>query len=210
MKKEEIIWRQVKRLKEKYPLRIKKLCKHCGKNHIYHHKRQDYCKLRLHEAWRNMKKRCYDPRTHKYEYYGGKGVTVCSEWKHDKHKFVKWALDNNYQNNLTLNRINGFCNYSPQNCEWITWEENNQRRKMTKKASYNKCYEKYKLRDAKKEQKQQQLKKNLDSLYWQQKYTIQEIAEHLGVSYLTIWRWMEKCEIPRRHGYNSHTWGRDK
>ena len=104
-----------------------KKCNYCKKYHRYYFIRTDYCITRLHEAYRNMIKRCYDPRIHKYEYYGGRGIWVCSEWRNNRNTFKRWALNNGYQDNLTLNRIVNSSIYSPKNCDWLTWEENNRR-----------------------------------------------------------------------------------
>ncbi|NQT91450.1 MAG: hypothetical protein HQ559_01720 [Lentisphaerae bacterium] len=38
-------------------------------------------------------------------------------------------------------------------------------------------------------------------------YTIQRVADSMGVSYQTMWRFMEDHNIPREHGYNSHNRG---
>ena len=37
--------------------------------------------------------------------------------------FVKWALENGYADNLTIDRINVNGNYEPSNCRWITHKE---------------------------------------------------------------------------------------
>jgi hypothetical protein len=34
-------------------------------------------------AWKAMKQRCYDPNFIHYRYYGGRGITVCEEWRTD-------------------------------------------------------------------------------------------------------------------------------
>ena len=37
--------------------------------------------MRLHRIWANMKQRCSNPKSKDYQYYGGRGVSVCEEWK---------------------------------------------------------------------------------------------------------------------------------
>jgi len=78
---------------------------------------------RLKKAYSNMNGRCYNPKTNGYKYYGGKGVIVCNEWLNDRNKFYEWALENGYENNLTLDRIKTEGNYEPNNCRWITHKE---------------------------------------------------------------------------------------
>ena len=78
---------------------------------------------RLRRAYYNMKGRCYDSKTNGYKYYGGKGVTVCKEWLNNRDTFCEWALDNGYEDSLTLDRIETEGIYEPSNCRWITHEK---------------------------------------------------------------------------------------
>ena len=36
---------------------------------------------RIHNIWRGIKGRCYIPSYNIYEYYGGRGITMCDDWK---------------------------------------------------------------------------------------------------------------------------------
>ena len=81
----------------------------------------DYKKL-LYRTWITMRSRCRNPKTTGYKYYGGKGITVCPEW--DNYLvFKKWALENGYQEHLTIERLDNNLNYCPSNCTWITQSE---------------------------------------------------------------------------------------
>lgn len=75
---------------------------------------------RLYNIWHKMKERCYNKNHVHYKNYGGRGITVCEEWKNDFISFYKWSMDNGYSENLTLDRVNGNSNYSPENCRWTT------------------------------------------------------------------------------------------
>lgn len=66
-----------------------------------------------------MKQRCYYKKHKAYHRYGGRGIVVCDEWQSIK-EFRKWALENGYRDNLTLDRINNDGNYEPSNCRWVT------------------------------------------------------------------------------------------
>lgn len=78
---------------------------------------------RLYCTYKNMKRRCYDTSFPKYKNYGQRGIAVCDEWLHDYNTFKDWALSNGYNDTLTIDRIDVNGNYEPDNCQWITKEE---------------------------------------------------------------------------------------
>jgi hypothetical protein len=78
---------------------------------------------KIYRAWRAMLNRCENPKTEKFEYYGGRGIRVCAEW-HSVHCFRDWALANGFAEHLTLDRYpDRDGNYMPSNCRWATWSE---------------------------------------------------------------------------------------
>lgn len=80
-------------------------------------------KSRLYNIYQGMTKRCYYPDNQNYKYYGGRGIVICNEWKSNFSAFKKWALENGYQDNLTIDRINTNGNYEPSNCRWVSMKE---------------------------------------------------------------------------------------
>lgn len=89
-------------------------------------------KERLYETWKNMRRRCYDPKNKRWKQYGGKGITICQEWA-DYSVFRAWALSNGYTDELTIDRINVDGNYCPENCRWSSAKQqanNNTRNRL--------------------------------------------------------------------------------
>lgn len=77
-------------------------------------------KTRLYRIWQNMKERCYNPKNTYYYNYGGRGISVCENWKDKFENFSNWAYANGYEEVLTLDRKNNNLNYSENNCRWVS------------------------------------------------------------------------------------------
>ena len=74
---------------------------------------------RLRRIWDGMIKRCTDERIKNYHRYGGRGISVCTDW-FDYKTFEIWANNNGYSPNLSIDRIDNNSNYEPSNCKWST------------------------------------------------------------------------------------------
>ena len=85
---------------------------------------------RLYNTWYNVKARCTNPKNPRYSSYGGRGVSICEEWKHSFDTFKEWALRHGYDDALSIDRIDNDGNYEPSNCRWISNREQ-QRNKRT-------------------------------------------------------------------------------
>jgi len=83
-------------------------------------------KFGMYRSYRNMLSRCYNSKTPKYEYYGGKGVKVCEKWKKEFKYFLK-DMEKTWFPKASLDRIDSNGNYTPKNCQWLTVSENARR-----------------------------------------------------------------------------------
>ena len=78
---------------------------------------------RLNRIYGNMLRRCYDEKSDNYSRYGGRGITVCEEWRNSFDTFADWAYSNGYSKYLSIDRIDNSKGYSPKNCRWVTMQE---------------------------------------------------------------------------------------
>lgn len=77
---------------------------------------------RLHTIWCSMRERCKNDGRPEHENWGGRGITICDEWN-DYKVFEQWALNNGYNDNLTIDRIDNNKGYEPTNCRWATYKD---------------------------------------------------------------------------------------
>lgn len=72
-------------------------------------------------TWNSMMQRCYNPNAMKYSSYGSRGIVVCERW----HEFENFLEDMGMRpdKKLSLERIDPYGNYGPDNCKWGTKTE---------------------------------------------------------------------------------------
>lgn len=92
---------------------------------------------RLYGIWSNIKQRCTNSKSESYKDYGGRGISICEEWKNSSKKFVEWSLKNGYRDDLTIDRIDVNGNYEPSNCRWITNKEQQYNKRCNHRIYYN-------------------------------------------------------------------------
>lgn len=97
------------------------------------------CNVRRHSlfnTWRGMIGRCKYETDRWYHNYGGRGITVCSEW-HDSLVFATWAIENGWEEGLHIDRIDNDGNYCPENCRFVTRSENMRNCRSNRMLTYN-------------------------------------------------------------------------
>lgn len=79
---------------------------------------------RLYRIYASMKQRCYNRNYINFDLYGGQNIKICDEWLSSFEVFSDWALNSGYTDELTIDRIDPCKNYCPENCRWVTKNEN--------------------------------------------------------------------------------------
>jgi hypothetical protein len=73
----------------------------------------------LYFIFQSMHQRCLNINDKAYSEWGGRGIIICDEWKHNFMAFYTWAINNGYKRGLKLDRRDNDKEYSPDNCRWI-------------------------------------------------------------------------------------------
>lgn len=100
-------------------------CGHCDAEFAKKHPNSTckYKNQRLKHLFYGVLDRCYNANNKDYKNYGQKGIDVYKEWVLDINKFCEWALENGYNESLSLDRIDGNKGYYPENCRWATMKQ---------------------------------------------------------------------------------------
>jgi hypothetical protein len=83
-------------------------------------KREETC-------WRNMLRRCRNPRARDFKWYGGRGIRVCDRWL----RFRNFLDDMGPMlPGMTIDRRDPQGEYAPDNCRWIPKSQQNRNRQI--------------------------------------------------------------------------------
>lgn len=96
--------------------------KSCGCHKIERATKHGFAYHPLYGVWEGLVQRCSNPKCYGFKHYGGRGIKLYPEW-YFAANFIQWAIDNGYQEGLTIDRINVNGNYEPNNCRFIPFSE---------------------------------------------------------------------------------------
>ena len=91
---------------------------------------------KLHSVWDDMKSRCYNKSHKNYKHYGKRGIKICNEWFHNFKSFYDWSIASGWENSVQIDRIDVNGNYEPNNCRWVTKQQNLFNKRPTGKSKY--------------------------------------------------------------------------
>ena len=87
--------------------------------------------------YRGMKRRCLNPSSHGFKYYGGRGIKICDRWLGPE-GLKHFILDMGPRPvGYEIDRINNNGDYEPENCRWVTPSENGRNKRNNASIIYN-------------------------------------------------------------------------
>ena len=83
----------------------------------------------LYKTWNNVTQ-----RVGKHKSY--KNIEVCNDWL-TFINFYNWSVKNGWEKGLTIDRINNYGDYQPENCRWVTMKVQSRNQSRNRYFEYN-------------------------------------------------------------------------
>lgn len=145
----------------------------CKSNFITH----GLSNSRIYHIWRDLHRRCENPKRKSYRLYGARGITVCEEWSGEKgfKHFKEWSDKHGYTDDLTIDRIDNNKGYSPDNCRWVDYKTQANNLRVNRWIEYNGV-----------------------------RHTVAQWADITGIPYGTLRRRFEDWPVEEALGFKEH------
>jgi len=102
-----------------------------------HYKKHGLYNSPLYGVFESIISRCYNTKHIHYKYYGGRGITICDEWRNDFKSFHDWANNNGWQKGLEVDRRDNDLSYNPNNCRIVATKININNRSVSLNFTIN-------------------------------------------------------------------------
>jgi hypothetical protein len=86
----------------------------------------------IYKLWNSIIRRCENPKHNAFASYGGRGISMCHNWRGDFLCFAEWCINNGWKSGLQVDRIDVNAGYSPENCRLVSNQVNSQNRRFSK------------------------------------------------------------------------------
>ena len=90
---------------------------------------------KLYSVWKDIKRRTKNKNRKDYDRYGGRGISICTEWELDFLSFYNWSNMNGYSEGLSIDRIDNDGDYEPSNCRWVDGKTQSQNTRLLRSTN---------------------------------------------------------------------------
>lgn len=97
------------------------MLKRNSETHLIHGHKKGGIRTSEYHSWEAMIKRCTNPNYEHWDYYVGRGITICERWLKFEHFITDMGTKPSPKH--SIDRINTNGNYEPGNCKWSTAKE---------------------------------------------------------------------------------------
>lgn len=87
--------------------------------------------------WRGIKDRCLNPKSQQYDNYGGRGITICDEWRDSFIDFYKYVGSKPNQKDEIDRFPDNNGNYEPGNVRWATRKQQTRNTRVNHQLTFN-------------------------------------------------------------------------